>query len=80
MWANTTPQFKALASDSLECLTAHGVVRADFIRPLLTQRLPERPDYFGEMTWILTMLENWLQRHARTLKGYLHSIGPVCFV
>ena len=38
-------------------LTARGIVRADFVRTLLTQRLPAHPGYFGEMVWILMMLE-----------------------
>lgn len=64
VWANNTPQLKALAKDSLDSLTARGVVRADFIETLLTERLPEHPGYFGEMVWILMMLEQWLQQHA----------------
>ncbi len=66
VWANHTPALKALASDSLHSLAARGVVRADFVQTLLTQRLPEHPGYFGEMVWILMMLEQWLRRHAPT--------------
>ncbi len=61
VWANQTPALKALAKDSLESLAARGVVRADFIQTLLTQRLPEHPGYYGEMVWILMMLEQWLK-------------------
>jgi asparagine synthase (glutamine-hydrolysing) len=59
VWANTHPALKALATDSLHSLAARGVVRSDFIQTLLTQRLPEHPGYFGEMVWILMMLEQW---------------------
>lgn len=68
IWANQTPGLKALAKDSLESLAARGVVRADFVHILLTQRLPEHPGYFGEMVWILMMLEQWLQVHAPSFK------------
>ena len=34
---------------------------ADFARTLISQRLPEHPGYFGEMIWILMMLEQWLR-------------------
>jgi len=68
VWANTDPALKALATDSLHSLAARGVVRADFVKTLLTQRLPEHPGYFGEMVWILMMLEQWLQRHSSTFK------------
>jgi len=64
VWANNTPRLKALAKDSLDSLAARGVVRTDFIQTLLAQRLPEHPGYFGEMVWILMMLEQWLQKHA----------------
>ena len=62
VWANQTPALKALAKDSLESLAARGVVRADFIQTLLTQRLPEHPGYYGEMVWILMMLSSGSRR------------------
>ena len=68
VWANNTPQLKALAKESLESLADRGVVRADFVQTLLTQRLPEHPGYFGEMVWILMMLEQWLRAHAPSFK------------
>ena len=68
VWANQTPALKAMAKDSLESLAARGVVRADFVQTLLTQRLAEHPGYFGEMVWILMMLEQWLRGHARGFK------------
>ena len=64
VWANTHPALKALATDSLNSLARRGVVRADFVKTLLTQRLPEHPGYFGEMVWILMMLEQWLAAKA----------------
>lgn len=64
VWANTHPALKALATDSLHSLARRGVVRADFVQTLITQRLPEHPGYFGEMVWILMMLEQWLAAKA----------------
>ena len=64
VWANAHAPLKALAADSLHSLAARGVVRADFIETLLTQRLPEHPGYYGEMVWILMMLEQWLAAKA----------------
>lgn len=68
VWANNTPQLKALAKESLKSLADRSVVRADFIQTLLTHRLPEHPGYFGEMVWILMMLEQWLTAHAPNFK------------
>jgi asparagine synthase (glutamine-hydrolysing) len=64
IWANKTPALNALARHSLENLAMRGVVRGEFVRELLTQRLPEHPGYFGEMVWILMMLEQWLEAKA----------------
>ena len=68
VWANTHPALKRLATDSLNSLAGRGVVRPDFIELLLTQRLPEHPGYFGEMVWILMMLEQWLSAKAPAFK------------
>jgi len=37
------------------------VIRGDFAARLLNQLLPRHPGYFGEMVWILMMLEQWLR-------------------
>jgi asparagine synthase (glutamine-hydrolysing) len=68
VWANNHPALKRLANDSLYSLADRGLVRADFVRLLLSRRLSEHPGYFGEMVWILMMLEQWLQGHAPTYK------------
>ena len=64
VWANAHPALKALAADSLYSLAGRGVVRKDFVKNLLDQRLSEHPGYYGEMVWILTMLEQWLAAKA----------------
>jgi len=64
MWAVRHSALNQLARDSLGSLSTRGIVRADFISALLDQRLAEHPGYYGEMVWILMMLEQWLQQHA----------------
>ena len=39
-------------------------MRADFIGELTDTLLPQHPGYYGELVWILMILEQWLQRHA----------------
>jgi len=63
VWAHTDAALKALASDSLASFSRRGLVRPDFIRALFEQHLPAHPGYYGEMVWILMMLEQWLQQH-----------------
>jgi len=68
VWVNTHAALNALARDSLHSLAQRGVVRLDFVHTLLTQRLQEHPAYFGEMVWILMMLEQWLAAKAPLFK------------
>ena len=64
VWANQHGALKKLAVDSLLGLAERGVVRRDFIRTLVDTHLPAYPGYYGEMVWILMMLEQWLQHHV----------------
>ncbi|RQO58693.1 asparagine synthase [Paucibacter sp. KBW04] len=64
VWATRHADLKALAAASLESLVSRGLVNQRFVRQLLDQRLAEHPGYYGEMLWILMMLEQWLQKHA----------------
>jgi asparagine synthase (glutamine-hydrolysing) len=62
VWATRHPELRKLAEDSLNSLAARGIVRADFLQTLITTHLPQHPGYYGEMVWILTMLEQWLRQ------------------
>jgi len=64
VWANCHDALKALAVDSLHGLAARGIVRPEFLDVLVKTHLPAHPGYFGEMVWILMMLEQWLRSHA----------------
>lgn len=63
VWASTDSGLQRLAEESLRSLAARGIVRADFIDLLLAEYLPEHPGYYGEMVWILMMLEQWIRGH-----------------
>jgi asparagine synthase (glutamine-hydrolysing) len=64
VWAHRHAALRAFAADALGSLSTRGMVRPDFIRSLLHERLAEHPGYYGEMIWILMMLEHWLRKHA----------------
>jgi asparagine synthase (glutamine-hydrolysing) len=64
VWMVRTPALRQLAQASLDSLATRNIVRPSFIHTLLNTRLPEHPGYYGEMVWILMMLEQWLQGHA----------------
>ncbi|HMN75627.1 MAG TPA: asparagine synthase-related protein [Burkholderiaceae bacterium] len=64
VWANRHDALRRFASDSLQSLAGRGIVQPAFIDTLLKEHLPAHPGYYGEMVWILMMLEQWL-RHDR---------------
>jgi asparagine synthase (glutamine-hydrolysing) len=69
VWATRHAPLKSLAVDSLRSLARRGIVRVEFITTLVDRRLPEYPGYYGEMVWILMMLEQWLQGHEASLRS-----------
>jgi asparagine synthase (glutamine-hydrolysing) len=64
VWANQHAALRQLAVDSLQSLAGRGLVRPQFIQTLIQDLLPLHPGYYGEMVWILMMMEQWMQRHA----------------
>ena len=63
VWATRNPELKQLAEESLLSLAGRGIVRTDFVLGLFSEHLPEHPGYYGEMVWILMMLEQWIRGH-----------------
>jgi asparagine synthase (glutamine-hydrolysing) len=68
-WAVSHAPLNALARESLHGLATRDIVRTDFLDTLLDQHLPAHPGFYGEMVWILTMLEQWLRAHAPGYRG-----------
>lgn len=68
VWALQDASLNALAADSVRSVAARGLLNSAFVESLLTQRLKEHPGYYGEMVWILMMLEQWLRKHAPDYK------------
>ena len=64
VWSTQHEALRALATDSLRSLATRGFIQPAFVRTLLEQRTAEHAGYYGEMVWILMMLEQWLRRHA----------------
>jgi asparagine synthase (glutamine-hydrolysing) len=59
-WAVKHQGLREIVLDSLSTLKRRRIVRSDFVDDLVEQRLPAHPGYYGEMVWILMMLEQWL--------------------
>ncbi|MFL6698582.1 MAG: asparagine synthetase B family protein [Vitreoscilla sp.] len=67
VWATRHDGLRRLAADSLGSLSTRGIIRPEFIKELLDERLESHPGYYGEMIWILMMLEQWIQSHQPRL-------------
>jgi asparagine synthase (glutamine-hydrolysing) len=63
-WAVGHPKLRELARESAHSLATRGLVRGEQVDTLLDTHLPAHPGFYGEMVWVLTMLEQWLRAHA----------------
>ncbi|NWG31705.1 MAG: asparagine synthase [Rhodocyclaceae bacterium] len=60
-WAVSHPALNRLAADALHGLAERGFIRHEFIDTLLKEHLPAYPGFYGELVWVMTMLELWLR-------------------
>jgi asparagine synthase (glutamine-hydrolysing) len=67
VWTTRHDALRRLAADSLGSLATRGIVRPAFLKELMDVRLASHPGYYGEMIWILMMLEQWIQAHQPRL-------------
>ena len=67
VWATRHEGLRKLAADSLGSLSTRGIIQPEFIKELLDEKLAAHPGYYGEMIWILMMLEQWIQSHQPRL-------------
>lgn len=63
-WLVSDPPFRAFAYEAAGSLTERGLIRPALVDDLFSRRLEQHPGYYGEMVWILTMLEHWLRAQA----------------
>ena len=63
-WVTNHPALHELAFGSLEAIRDRGWIQPRFVDDLFQSKLHEHPGYYGEMVWILMMLELWMQAHA----------------
>jgi asparagine synthase (glutamine-hydrolysing) len=63
VWATQHERLQRLAGAALADFGARNVMRADFLRDLVAHWLPAHPGYYGELVWIVMILEHWLQAH-----------------
>ncbi len=62
-WLVSDTDLRALGYDALRSLTDRGLIQQRLVDDLFSRRLEEHPGYYGEMVWVLMMLEHWLRSH-----------------
>lgn len=60
IWLVRDKAFRELARTSLVALADRGVILSALVDDLFSRRLEEHAGYYGEMVWVLMMLEQWL--------------------
>ena len=61
VWTKNHDGLNRMARDNLASLDQRGILRRGFSKTLMDELLPAHPGYYGELVWILLMLEQWLQ-------------------
>jgi len=63
VWTRTHEGLRRLAEDALESLATRGFFRPTFLQHALRLHREGHASYYGELVWILMVLELWLQAH-----------------
>lgn len=76
-WMRTTPALIAMAEESLRAFQARGIVRREFIDRVLEEHRSTHAGFYGEMVWVLMMLERWWEAHALPAPGTANQARAV---
>lgn len=63
-WLAEHPPLQQLASTQLDSLAQRHIFRPDFISQTVMQQRQGHAAYYGELIWVMIMLEFWLQRNT----------------
>tara|TARA_R110002110_G_scaffold415858_2_gene658578 strand:+ start:12644 stop:14506 length:1863 start_codon:yes stop_codon:yes gene_type:complete len=66
LWMLENQALKDFSFDHLQLLKRRNWIQNEFIDQLFNKYLVEHPNYYGVMSWVLIMLEGWLQKHQST--------------
>ena len=60
-WLLKHEALRELVDDALHGIANRGVVRRDLVEDLTGRQLRQAPSFYGELVWVLAMLELWLR-------------------
>jgi len=64
VWLTSNRQLRELAFDTLNRLRDRHIIRDEFLRSLTDDLMKQHADYYGNMVWILVMLEQWFEKQV----------------
>jgi asparagine synthase (glutamine-hydrolysing) len=64
VWMRTYQPLRELAYDNLLKLKDRGLIRPEFIDKAMKMHQSQHAAYYGELVWILTVFELWMQGHS----------------
>lgn len=63
-WVQSDAELQRFARASMLSLVERRLIRSGFVDDVMSHRLAEHPGFYGEVIWILMLLEQWLRAHA----------------
>lgn len=69
VWMQTYKPLREMAYDNLLKLKSRGFIRPEFIDKAIKMHQSEHAAYYGELVWIFTVLELWLDGHSDNQPG-----------
>jgi len=64
VWLASSPPLQSLVYGSLDALKQRAILKPAFIEQLLASQRDEHAAYYGDLVWVLSMLELWLSEHG----------------
>ena len=64
VWLHRDPSLNRMATASLEAIRAREIFQPSFIDTAIHMHASDTPGYWGELVWILMVLEMWLAKHT----------------
>ncbi len=62
-WMKTDPALRSFTYDSIEALKGRDIFTREFLDTVVEEHRTGHDAYYGELVWILMILELWMQHH-----------------
>ena len=64
VWMKSDPILRDLCQQAIKALETRNIFQRDFLQSIFVLHDSTHAAYYGELVWILTVLEIWLQKHS----------------